>query len=54
MVVVNYKYRKIYAKYILVYIKIKIVKTLKYELSCIYEIPYSHSYWRTCNLFLDH
>jgi hypothetical protein len=32
MVIVNYN--KKYTKYILVYIKVKIVKTLKYDLSC--------------------
>ena len=32
MVIVNYRNKK-YAKYILVYIKVKIVKTLEYDLS---------------------
>ena len=31
MVIVNYRYKK-YVKYILVYIKVKIVKTSKYDL----------------------
>jgi hypothetical protein len=33
MVIVNYRLKK-YAKYISVYIKIKIVKISKYDLSC--------------------
>ena len=33
MIIVNYRSEKKYAKYILVYIKIKIVETLKCDLS---------------------
>jgi hypothetical protein len=33
MVIVNYRYRKQYAQYILVYIKVKIIEILKYDLS---------------------
>jgi hypothetical protein len=43
MVIVNYIYKNNYAKYILVYIKVKIVETLKIWLE-LYEILYSHSY----------
>jgi hypothetical protein len=44
MTIVNYRYRKKYAKHILVYINVKIVEISKYDLSCTYEILYSTTY----------
>jgi len=50
LVIVNYRYKKIYAKYILVYIKDKTVETLKYNLSCMrYYIVTSISRARLAN-----
>jgi hypothetical protein len=34
MVIVNYRYKEKYTKYISLYIKIKIIEILKYDLSC--------------------
>jgi hypothetical protein len=34
IVIVNYRYKEKYAKYISVYINIKIVEILKYDLGC--------------------
>ena len=60
MVIVNYRNKK-YSKYILVYIKVKIMETSKYGLSYMrYYIVitirelYSYSCQRTYNNFLDH
>jgi hypothetical protein len=35
MVIVNYRYKEKYDKYVLIYIKVNIIETLKYDLSCI-------------------
>jgi hypothetical protein len=51
MIIVNCRYKKNMLSIFQCYIKVKIVKTSKYDLSCIYEILYSHSYWTTYNNF---